>query len=345
MSRIEEPNPPLEKASAEVSSDGSDLEIHYQKVVRKMMNGLVVPLLGAGVNFSGRPRDENFRWDQTKHSYLPNGSELAAWLAERFEYYPDLKEIKELDRVSQFLELKEGGELYQSLHDLFDADYPPSPLHTFLAEAHRYLREDGRGAQVILTTNYDDALERAFVKAGEEYDLITYVCTSPVDFRGKFMHYAPGSDEPNPIIEPNAYEGLDLSKRAVILKMHGAVRRQHSFEEDNYVITEDHYIDYLTHTDISGLLPKPIPEKLRNSHFLFLGYGMRDWNLRVILRRIWGAQPVDYPSWSIQLDPDELERAFWANRKVDILEVDLDDYVARLRKAFDERIEKHAASP
>ena len=43
---------------------------------------------------------------------------------------------KELDRVSQFLELKEGGELYQSLHDLFDADYPPSPLHTFLAEAH-----------------------------------------------------------------------------------------------------------------------------------------------------------------------------------------------------------------
>jgi hypothetical protein len=345
MSRTDQNNAQQPEASAQAFTDGRELDIHFQKVVRKMMNGLVVPLLGAGVNFSGRPKDKDFKWDEKKHQYLPNGSELAAWLAEQFEYYPDLKKIKELDRVSQFLELKEGGELYQSLHDLFDADYPPSPLHTFLAEAHQHLREQGRGAQVILTTNYDDALERAFAKAGEEYDLITYVCTSPIDFRGKFMHFRPGSDEPVPIIEPNAYEGLDLSKRSVILKMHGAVRRRRSFEEDNYVITEDHYIDYLTHTDISGLLPKPIPEKLRNSHFLFLGYGMRDWNLRVILRRIWGEQPVDYPSWSIQLDPDELERAFWANRKVDILELDLDDYVARLREAFDERLAKHAASP
>ncbi len=316
----------------------ASLDVHFQKVARKMLNGIVVPLLGAGVNLSGRPKDDDFRWDNELHRFLPSGKELASWLVEHFDYYPELKQIDDLLRVSQFLELKEGGELYQRLHDLFDADYPPSPLHTFLAELQPLLREHGRGPQVILTTNYDDALERAFVQRGEPYDLITYVCTSPVDLRGRFTHFPPDTDEPVPILTPNEYQGLDLKKRAVILKMHGAVRRQHDFNEDNYVITEDHYIDYLTHTDIAGLLPKPIPAKLRNSHFLFLGYGMADWNLRVILRRIWGEQAFDYPSWSIQLGPDELERAFWGDRKVEILERDLDEYVTNLRAALDQQL-------
>jgi hypothetical protein len=312
---------------------------HFKKVVRKMMNGIVVPLLGAGANLSGRPTDTNFRWDEQPHKFLPSGKELAAWLVDNFDDYPELRKITDLSRVSQFLELKEGGELYQRLHDLFDADYTWSPLHTFLAESQAELREHGRGAQVILTTNYDDLLERAFVKAKEPFDLITYVCRSPVENRGRFVHFAPGSEEPVPILQPNEYKGLDLTQRAVILKMHGAVRRGPAFDEDNYVITEDNYIDYLAHTDISGLLPKPIPEKLRNSHFLFLGYSMADWNLRVILRRIWGEQALEYGSWSIQLYPDELERAFWGERKVEILEWDLDDYVEKLQTAMRVRLE------
>ena len=40
----------------------------------------------------------------------------------------------------------------------------------------------------------------------------------------------------------------------MILKIHGAVDRVDA-ERDSYVITEDHYIDYLTRTDISNLMP------------------------------------------------------------------------------------------
>ena len=113
--------------------------------------------------------------------------------------------------------------------------------------------------------------------------------------------------------------------------MHGAVKRGGRFDEDNYVITEDHYIDYLAQTDITQLLPAPIPRKLRNSHFLFLGYGMADWNLRVILRRIWGTQGLDFPSWSIQRHPDPLETRFWDDRGVDVFDLDVAEYVKRLR--------------
>ena len=40
----------------------------------------------------------------------------------------------------------------------------------------------------------------------------------------------------------------------MILKIHGAVDRPNA-RRDSYVITEDHYIDYLTKTDIGQLIP------------------------------------------------------------------------------------------
>jgi hypothetical protein len=65
---------------------------------------------------------------------------------------------------------------------------------------------------------------------------------------------------------------------------------------------------------------------------LFLGYGLRDWNLRVILHRIWGAQKLTYKSWAIQLHPDDLDREFWQKRDVEIYDVRLEDYVSELNK-------------
>jgi hypothetical protein len=115
----------------------------------------------------------------------------------------------------------------------------------------------------------------------------------------------------------------------VILKIHGTTDRINT-EGDSFVITEDHYIDYLTRTDISNLVPVTLAAKLRRSHFLFLGYSLRDWNLRVILHRIWGAQKLTYKSWAIQLDPEPIDREFWRKRDVDILNVRLEAYVAAL---------------
>ncbi len=40
------------------------------------------------------------------------------------------------------------------------------------------------------------------------------------------------------------------------------------------------------------MVPVALAAKLRRSHFLFLGYEMADWNLRVILSRIWGERPI-----------------------------------------------------
>ena len=134
---------------------------------------------------------------------------------------------------------------------------------------------------------------------------------------------------------PNQYREVSLERRTAILKIHGAVNRAVADGvEDSYVITEDHYIDYLARTDIANLVPVTLTAKLRRSHFLFLGYGMRDWNLRVILHRIWGEQKLKYKSWAVQVRPSELDREFWELRGVDVLDVPLDDYVEALDAAL-----------
>lgn len=315
--------PPAPAALPGAAPTADPLEGHYRAVVKALVDGRVIPFLGAGVNLCGRPAGVPWRQGQ----YLPAGGELAAYLAQSFGYPDD--EAVDLVRVSQYVAVMNGsGPLYEGLHALFDADYPPTPLHQLLASLPGALRALGYPPrhQLIVTTNYDDVLERAFRAAGELFDLVTYIAEG--EERGKFLH-TPPEDEPVVIDRPNEYRGLNLEQRSAILKIHGAVDRLNP-ERDSYIITEDHYIDYLTRTDISNLIPVMLAARLRKSHFLFLGYSLRDWNLRVILHRIWGEQKLSYKSWAIQLKPQTLDQEFWRKRDVDILDVRLEDYVASL---------------
>ena len=97
------------------------------------------------------------------------------------------------------------------------------------------------------------------------------------------------------------------------------------------MITEDDYIEYLADAGISGLVPAKLKAKMRQSNFLFLGYSMRDWNVRAFLQRVWSERQRGVQSWAIQLAPDTLERRFWEKRFVEIHEVRLEDYIDALQ--------------
>ncbi|MDE3090270.1 MAG: SIR2 family protein, partial [Chloroflexota bacterium] len=232
------------------------LDAHYQIVLKAILDGRLVPFFGAGVNLCGRP--EGVAWQQGQ--YLPSGGELSEYLATNFAY-PE-KDKWDLLRVSQYISVVTGtGPLYEELRKLFDADYPPTSLHEFFATLPALLRGKGYPPRYLLvvTTNYDDVMERAFKAANEPFDLVMFAAEG--DQRGKFWHYPPSGDAIL-IEKPNEYRGLSLDQRTVILKIHGAVDRVNA-ERDSYVITEDDYIDYLTRTDISNLLPVTLAAKLR----------------------------------------------------------------------------------
>lgn len=310
---------------------------HAHMVANRLLVGGIVPFLGAGVNLCGRPDVVDWRKDH----YLPSGKELAQYLPEAVgvDYpYPDTSDLL---RVSQYVDVSLGsGVLYEALHTIFDADYEPTTVHRLLARLPSLIRAKAQaeGKQchypLNITTNYDDLLERAFRDAGEEFDLLTYISYGKTS--GKFRHTRPdGSSEV--ILVPNSYGELRCEDRPVIAKIHGAVRRAEDADGDvldSFVITENHYIDYLSHTDIVKLIPVNVLNRMRNSNFLFLGYSLADWNLRVILHRLWGTEGLRFQSWAITPHPDRLEEKAWSRRGVELLRARLEDYVELLGQAL-----------
>jgi hypothetical protein len=308
------------------------LDQHFALVVKALGEGRVVPFFGAGVNLSHRP-DET-KW-QLGADYLPSGGELSTHLAHTFQY-PEA-DLDNLLRVSQYVVAMNGsGPLRDELHGMLDKDYPLTPLQRFFAELPTALATPTKPARplLVVTTNYDDLLERAYRQAGVPFDVVTYIAEG--DERGKFMH-TPHEGAPCLIVKPDEYQALSIEatsralQRAIILKVHGAVDRVNP-EGDSYVIAEDHYIDYLAQATAATLLPKQLSNKIFGSHILFLGYSLRDWNLRAILQRIWSEQKFKYRSWAIQLNPSSLDLTFWRKREVDILGARLDHYIELLRQ-------------
>lgn len=301
---------------------------HFHMVANRLLAGAVVPFLGAGVNLCGRPADV----DWLREHYLPSGRELAEYLPDAVGVEYPYSDRSDLLRVSQYVDVNLGsGALYDALHTVFDEDYAPTAAHRLIAELPSLIRARAGGRPCFyplnITTNYDDLLEHAFRDAGEEFDLLTYLADGADS--GKFLHSRPdGSNEV--ILTPNSYTELRCDARPVIAKIHGAVAREPD-GHDSFVITENHYIDYLSHTDIARLIPVNVLSRMRKSNFLFLGYSLHDWNLRVILHRLWGTEGLSYQSWAIQPKPDRLDEKAWSRRGVDLLDSMLEDYVEHLR--------------
>jgi class 3 adenylate cyclase len=305
------------------------LDSHFEVVAQGISAGRIVLFLGEHINTCGRALGAS--WHPGSFDVLPTRSELAAYLAKTFGY--PAEDSADLVRVAQYVSVMAGpGLLHEALHSVLDVDYRPNILHEFVASLPSMLRERSEPVPypLVVTTNYDDALERAYALADEPFDLVVYAAEG--EGPGRFWHQPPDGRK-QMIDRPNKYLGLALNERAVILKIHGAVDRVNG-GEDSFVVTEDDYLDYLTKADLSNLVPVSLAARLRKSHYLFLGYSLRDWNLRVILHRLWGEQRLAYKSWAAQLSPDVLERELWRKRDVDIVRVRLEDYISELRERF-----------
>lgn len=322
-----------------------DLESHFKHVVRAAVRGTLIPFFGAGASLCGRP--DGKRW-QPGCEHMPSGAELSMHLAEEHDYPDDAHDSWNLQRVSQYVAVAvDELTLYEDLRDVFAKDYQPTPVHRFFGGLPKLLQEKGcpNPYQLILTTNYDDLMERAYRAAEQSFDIVSYIAdSSESDEIGKFVHqrWEPTDSDTSetvvierPIEKPNEYLKLSLKERPIILKLHGAVDRS-TDEGDSYVITEDHYIEYLTRTDISRLLPVTLVNNLRDGRFLFLGYGLADWNLRAILNRVWANRKLSCQSWAVQRQPNAIDKLFWDDRGVDIFDVDLAEYIAGLAERFDE---------
>jgi SIR2-like domain/TIR domain len=297
-------------------------DAHFERVLNYMVEeGSVVPVLGAGVGGS-----------------IPDVGELAAQIARKFAL-----QSGDLAEVAQQVEVTVGqAGLERAVMDALTPQPDPQEVHRFLASFPRRLRELGRPEryQMIVTANYDSALEQAFDEEQEDYDLAVFLAAGTDEDgtnRGRFLHVRPEQSEPEPIGDPSGYRGFQIDRfdelaRTLIVKVHGAAEGGEGAMrwDANYVLTEDQYIDYLVNDQIVRLVPHQILNKLRRSHCLFLGYSIRDWSRRVFLKRVWQSNQLKNDSWAIEQAPGGVEKGAWKALRVELLRFGPDEYIGEL---------------
>lgn len=250
----------------------------YHIIANALLDNEVVPFLGAGVNYG----------------VLPIGAELSRSLAKECNFPSNRdSDLEDLAKVSSYFEeVGSRNYLRRYLRKTFSQRAQASEgarpgdgggdIHSYLAGLGRPL--------LIVTTNYDDLTEAAFKQAGRPFDLVIHP-TDREEWKASVLWWEDmGVDEEADArkkpkaVEPNKLE-INTEEKTVIYKMHGTVNRYRQ-RWDSYVITEDDYVEFLVRMTGQAGVPARFMRHFQERRFLFLGYGLRDWNFRVVLRNL-----------------------------------------------------------
>lgn len=302
----------------------------YGAIAKALSAGRVVPIIGTGASHSGRPAD--VRWDPQSPQFLPSGVELSRFLADDTAF-PSEEEREQLAEVASYYEAFQSrptlrARLRQVLgpEALTGAAVPS--LYSFLAKVPRPL--------LVVTTNCDTQIERAFHAAGKPYDLVVYGADRK-DLANAVLWWPHSAVKPE-TPAANALS-IDLETTTVIFKMHGSILPE-TEEWDSFVITEGDYVEFVSRIASKSAIPALFATHCRDRSLLFLGYSLRDWNFRTILQslnRCFAKRIADYeqeeiPSWAIDERFSELEIKFWQKRGVFPHEISIDKFVETLRE-------------
>jgi hypothetical protein len=224
---------------------------------------------------------------------LPTGGILSEFLALECEY-PGADKTDFL-RVCQYFELVQDGYRLRRaiIRKLSVPGLKPGKLHTLIASLP---------LKVVLTTNYDRLMETAFQIAGKSPVVAVY------DIRNPSTQSIDAASEEKP----------------VVYKLHGTIDDHLSM-----LCTEDDVVQFLACvTQGDPPLLKSIKQLFENHTILFVGYGLKDWNIRAMIRAMRGSKRQGYVrSFALQrrsTDADWQQSLLYWDKKENVRCLDVD---------------------
>lgn len=314
---------------------------HYQTLIDEADNLAI--FLGARANMDDRSLP-------SAAAALLDDTGLAEFLALKARMKSGERELAE---VAQYARMFRGEPRVLSwVKQALSSNPEPGPVHMYLARLPKRLEELElqKRYQMIVTPKLDVALEKALRRVGQPFDVAIYIAPGTEHpHAGRFVHIPWDKAEPQVILAPNEYRGFPISAgsceltRTVIVRTNGAVDDDDAGYPwpNNYVITEDHYIDYTGGRAPEEVVPTQILAKLHQASCLFLGYAIADWRLRVFLHWIWpGEKPNAAMRWAVDSNPSMIERQTWTDTKVGLYQCRLTDYVLGLDRYLAEHCDE-----
>jgi len=282
----------------------------YSIILKALREGNAIPFLGAAASRVGSSNGDP--------TYLPSACDLAESLAKQSNFPSvDPRDRTDLAKVSSYyVDVSRREFLRAELRSVFgNEQYRCNDLHRLLASVAERL--------MIVTTNYDTLLEQAFLEAGKEYDLVVYPADN-AEYANGVLWWPHGDEEPQKL-KPNEIDVAELGKSNIIYKMHGSVCPS-APKWDSFVITEEDYIKFLSR--IKNAVPSAFRRHFSTRSFLFLGYGLKDWNLRVLMKEVSVSEGT---SWAILRNPSAFETTLWQKRNVKLYNLALERFVVEMR--------------
>ena len=291
------------------------VEPPYRVIWDLWKRGEVLPVLGAGATLA---------FQEVGVARPPLGRELAQFLASDVQLsdeadYADLAEI-----ASYYAAVAGRRGLNDRLREVMTLPTEPNPLHRFLASSGR--------PQFIIVTTQDTALEQAFDEVDAEYDVVVHQDSSS----GTVLWWQHGAAEP--LSTRSSDLDIDLTARNVIYKPFGSIdRKKHRW--DSFIIAEEDLLDlvsgFLRRTAIPPVFQPHIAEK----NCLYLGFGLRSWVNRTILRALSSSREVRFRvSWAIVFRPKQLESMFCETQNVRAFDLHLREFVKNVSRFGEPRL-------
>jgi hypothetical protein len=274
----------------------------YSEVATRLREGSMVPFFGAGAS---------------AYCGLPSSGDLVSKLIAAGELSA-IGENDDLAFVASYVEqAKDSVVVRRTMREALAIPHAPGPLHEFLAGFP--------SVQLYVTTNYDDLLETALARRSpwvvvDRQEAGIVWCRAPNGSSAK-------------VKANNLRSVIRDSNNPIILKLHGSLAEKDA-NDDSFLITEDQYVRFLGRPN-NGQVPPMLFDKMAVRSFLFLGYRLRDWNVRVLLRRLDDSRTARIESWAIVKNVNDAERAVWKRRNVELCDIDLAAFVQRLKLALD----------
>jgi hypothetical protein len=331
-------------------AEGLD-DFPFDPIARDLREGNCIPFLGAGA--SSFPKDIAAK--------PPSARALAMELAEEWRYpqyrvYRDMAnsadpadqerhlrarlDCENLMQVSSWVEhgLGDRPRLDEKLRKcLTEKPLPPNALHKLLAAVGR------EQPMALITTNYDDLIELALDEYNVPFDLFVVAIdrsAAEAGVQGATLFRPAGQNELKPVTGEQQLLNLELDageirlKRTVLFKIHGHIGRARK-ADDTFVITEEDYVSFLGRMSSgNSVIPADLTPLMQSRRLLFLGYGLRDWNFRVLLDRLTRMRIQAMRSYAIAYDIDPAESRLWDRRNVQVFRGDLNEFVPLLDAAW-----------
>jgi hypothetical protein len=272
----------------------------WPSLITDLKVGTCTPVIGPGVSdlLLGTRQEVAMDWAQSyRYPMAPHNRESM----------PQVAQYLAVNQGRRFLRLELMSHLRRTLMECYRDDLPAdlldedASLEDLIAAAwtalHRREEVDPFSvlaqlpAPVYITTSYIRLLSRALTDAGRKPEVELCRWHEDADWPESVFDREPG-------YRPTA-------ERPLIYHLLGTFDQPESL-----VLTEDDYFDFLIGvTRNQDLVPKVVRRRLSDSALMFMGFGLDEWDFRVLYRSLMrsegGKRRDDYTHVAVQIDPEE----------------------------------------